>query len=295
AGRCATRSAIEAALAALLVREEPSAARLLGAFNSDFRQTDIPMVLDRLTEMSANQEEPWGTEPTPEGILAAAAIDLPTVANRLIELLNNDNDYLRGCAADAAAVLLKQDPMRVIALGPPLMSSIRGKDRGYAGASHPSVSAARALAQAWRGEPALTVTILESSASMLVPESKALLVQTVRFLQGWREPWDASETAGLAAVEFCVRRLNGDWGLEAADEASQELETLSREIPDVVARNIDSLIGLMLSMTANRQVSSILTDNQPKSHDPLEAIERASAKMAHNARLRRLAETIRRA
>src|SRR5262249_25582874 len=33
AGRCATRSAIEAALAALLVREEPSAARLLGAFN----------------------------------------------------------------------------------------------------------------------------------------------------------------------------------------------------------------------------------------------------------------------
>src|SRR5439155_6455565 len=139
-------------------------------------KTDIPRVLDRLIEMSANQEEPWGTEPVPEGILAAALLDLPTVSNRLIELLNNDNDYLRGCAADAAALLLREDPKRVVVLGPPLIFSIRGKDRGYAGESHPSVSATRALAQAWRGEPLLTVKLLEASAPKLGDEAKALLV-----------------------------------------------------------------------------------------------------------------------
>lgn len=294
-GHCNTRSAIEAALDALTVRAEPCAARLLSTFKSEFRQTDIPTVLDRLIEMSANQEEPWGTEPVPEGILAAAAIDLPTVSNRLIDLLNDNNDYLRGCAADTAALLLREDPKRVVTLGSPLISSIRGKDRGYAGESHPAVSATRALAQAWRGEPMMTVGLIEANAAKLEDEGKALLVQVLRFLQGWREPWDASEGAGIAAVEFCVRRLNGDWGLEAADEASRELESLSREVPHLVARNIDALIGVMLRMTAERPVSPLLADEPAKQNNPLEAMERASAKIARNARLRHIAETIGRA
>src|SRR5439155_10066976 len=151
------------------------------------------------------------------------------------------------------------------------------------------------LAQAWRGEPLLTVKLLEASAPKLGDEAKALLVQVVRFLQSWRGPWDASEAAGIAAVEFCIRRLSGDWGLEAADDASRELESLSDEIPHLVARSIEALIGVLLGMTADRPISPLLTAEPVKRNNPLEAIERASVKMARNARLGRIADIIGRA
>ena len=133
AKRCEPRAVVEAALGALAVRSEAEAAKLLYSFKNSLRQNDLPSVLDRLIDMVSRQTEPFGPKPVPEGIRAAAAVDLQAVLNRLVSLLDSDNESERGAAADAAAILLHEIPSIITALGPALVTSIRAEDLGYAG------------------------------------------------------------------------------------------------------------------------------------------------------------------
>lgn len=290
--RCPARSAVEAAIAALVIRSEPEAAKLLWQFSDEFHPDDLPGLLDRLVEMASSQQEPWGSEPVGDGVLAAAAVDLPTLTTRIIDLLDNDDASTRGAAADAAALLLSQDAARVIALGPALVASIRGEDSGYAGDPHPATSALKALAEAWRNDPEQTMRIVEARSTGLPNEIKALLLRVVRFIQRFREPWDASDSAGRIAVEFCLRHLGGDWGDEAADEASIELESLAREVPHLLAPRSAALIGCILNMTAPSQASALQADQPLDAFDPSTTIQLAAAKIKRGARLRRAAEIL---
>ena len=293
--KCKPRDVVDAALRALALRPEAEAAKVLYSFKDDLRQNDLPSVLDRLIDMVSRQAEPFGPEPVPDGILAAADVDLQTVLNRLIARLDSDNESERGAAADAAVILLNEIPSLITALGPALVTSIRTEDRGYADYPHPSASAARALAEGWRVEPEQTMSIIEDNAAALSDDARAVLVRTVSFLQRWREDWDAPEAAGLFAVQFCLRHIGGDWGEEAAKEASEEIGYLARKIPHLFIPNIDALLGVLLQSAAPVERSPLLAVHPEEYSDPLFAMERASAQIARGAMVRRIAECIGRA
>lgn len=289
AQRCAARALVEGCIAALTVRSEPEAAKLLSRFRDDLRAADLGPVLDRLIHMAAVQSGPWDSPAVTDGLTAAAAVDLPAVTARIIELLMSEDETTRGAAADAAACLLVEDASRVIALGAALVASIHGEDEGFSGSPHPNTSAMKALAEAWRGEPLTTMSIVENAAAAN-EEAKPHLLRVSRFIQHWREPWEANEDAGKAAVEFCLRHLGGDWGEEAATEASYELEHLAREVPHLLTPRVDSLMGMILGLTAPTNTSPLLADQAPPNE--LAALELATLRIGRSARLRRIAETL---
>ena len=289
AHQCEPRAVVEAALGALAVRPEAQAAKLLYNFKDDLRQNDLPIVLDRLITMVSRQAEPFGPEPEPEGIRAAADVDLQAVLDRLIDLLDSNNESERGAAADAAAILLYETSSLVTVLGPALVTSIQAKDRGYGGDPHPGASAARALAEGWRGAPEQTMSIIEDNAARLSDDARAVLVRTVWFIHRWREDWNAPEAAGLFAVEFCLRHIGGDWGEEAAKQASEEIGYLANEIPHLFVPNMDALVGVILRLTAPVEKSPLTAVPPKELSDPLFAMERFSAEITRNAIVGRLA------
>ena len=131
-----------------------------------------------------------------------------------------------------------------------LPRAFAGADSGYSGYPHPTSSALRALAEAWRGEPELTRRIVEAEAAEACQEARDQLARVPWFLERFREPWDASAAATAEAISFIVRRAGGDWGEEAAYHASDHLASLARDIPEAVAEHVDGMLGAILALCA---------------------------------------------
>ncbi len=288
-GRCDDRAAVQAALAVLPARGIPEAARLLDAFDDQLRPDDLPPVLGRLVEMAAARHELLHPpQPVQEGLLAAARTDLSAVTAHLIERLGSDDEWTRADAADAAAVLLREDPGRVVGLGPALVASIRGEDIIYADYPHPASAATRALAEAWRGQPGTTVAIIEAGASALSEEARRELIRTVAFLHhGW-ELVDITE----AAIGFCLQRLGGGWGEEAARAAAAALEDLAREVPAQVLPHLDALLGELLALCVAPESSPLTVEQASAEATQVAALQAIQRRVARDGRRGTLARTI---
>jgi len=294
AGRCPPRRALAAAAAVLRQHRSAPAAHLLAVLEPDLRPGDLLGLLDQLIALASGEEDDrFWPAPAPEGLITASHVDLNAVTGRIADHLASDDELIRQAGADAAGVLLAADAARVIALGPPLAASIRGEDAGYAGEPHPAAAALRALAEAWRGQPALTRQIIETRAAGATPEARAELSRVPWFLQRFREQWDAPADATAEAVSFVVRRAGGDWGDEAADHAAEHLESLAGEIPGAVARHVGEMLGTILALCAQGR------DEQPAVAIPaagmpamIAALERDTLRSRRDARRRRLAATI---
>ena len=255
---------------------------------------DLPEVVDQLINLaSGDAYDHWRPPAAPDGLWAAAEVDLALVSNRITECLESDDEWTRHIAADGARVLIRQDPTRVVALGPALAASIRGPDVGYAGYPHPSGAALSALAAAWRDESATTRSIVEAHAAGAPSEVQGELARIPWLLQRFREPWDASDPATAEVLDFLVLRAGGDWGDEAADHAVDTLESLSRYLP-AVATHIDALLGHVLALCAAEPAQAIDTGAHPMAQQ-IEAMERVGRRMQREGRRRRLAQSVGRA
>lgn len=291
-GRCPPRRALDAALAVLASQRSVDAGRLLALLEPELRSSDLPSALDQLIDLASGEEfGPWRLPISWDGLIAASHVDLALVINRIVGHLGSDDDRTRESGADAARVLLGQDPTRIVALGPALAESVRGPERGYAGYPHPASAALQALAEGWRGEPQLTRRIVEDAAAGASQAAKNELARVPWFLQRFRQPWDASATATSEAVAFVVQRAAGDWGEEAADHAADHLLDLTRGIPEPVALHIQALLGAILALCGpDRDATNLET--QVGAPPVLAAIERESVRIGRDARRRRLAGAV---
>ena len=292
AGRCSPRRALDSALVVLRRRRSPEAGRLLAALQPELRAGDLPEVLDQLIALASGEEhDRWRPPSSPEGLIAAANADLPAVTDRVIEHLTSDDEAVREAGADAARILLALDAKRVVALGPPLVASVRGQETAYAGYPHPTSAALRALAEAWRGEPELTCQIIEAGATRTSSEARSELSRVPWFLHRFREPWDASDAATQAAISFLVRRAGGDWGDDAADQAADHLRSLGGDVPEAIVAHVDGLLGQILSLCAPDRDEPVIPADAgiPPA---LAALERQSLRLQRDARRRHLAETV---
>jgi hypothetical protein len=127
-GRCPPRRALDSALAALRRYRSIEASHLVGFLSPELVAADLPDVVDQLINLASGDEDHWRPPAAPAGLAAAAHVDLPFVTNRITKQLASDDEWDRHKAADAARVLLTENPTRVIALGVPLALSIRGPD-----------------------------------------------------------------------------------------------------------------------------------------------------------------------
>ncbi|PZS09136.1 MAG: hypothetical protein DLM64_11120 [Solirubrobacterales bacterium] len=296
-GQCPPRRSLDVARAVLRRYRSADAGRLLAVLEPDLRPEDLPDLLDQLIALASGEERdlapvPWRQPCSPEGLIAAAHVDLPAVTGRIIEHLASDDESTREAGADAARVLLALDATRIIALGSPLAASVRGPESGYAGYPHPASAALRALAEAWRGEPGLTRRIVEAEAAGASHEARGELSRVPWFVQRFREPWDASAPATLEAVSFAVRRAGGDWGDDAADHAADHLTGLAREIPRAVAAHADGMLGAILALCAPEDQGSLAAAPEMGAPAMVAALERESLRIRRAARRRHLAESV---
>jgi hypothetical protein len=290
-GNCRPRRALVAALAVLTRLRSVDAGRLLAVLEPELLPADLPDVLDQLIALASEEQVGLRETPSsPEGLIAASRVDLPTVTERIIDQLRSDDERRRQAAADAARELLAVDPKRIVALGPPLAASVRGAEQAYFGYPHPTSAALRALAEGWRGEPQLTRGIIESEAARAGQGAKDELSRVPWFLQRFREPWDAGAEATSEAISFVVQRAAGDWGDEAADHAADHLEGLVRHVPGAVAAHTDEMLGTILTLCAPDRDAPALPTGADVS--PMQVVERDILRNRRDARCRRLARTV---
>lgn len=291
AGRCRPRLALDAAIGALFLQRSVQAGLLFALLEPALTVADIRRVVDRLIELTAGEDWPWELPVSSDGLRAAARVDLATVTDRVIEHLASDDERTRQAGACAAEDLLAVDPTRITVLGPPPAGSIRGEDAGYAGTPHPTSAALRALAQAWRGEPALTRQIVETAAAGASQHVRDQLARVPWFIQRFRQPWDASPEATSQAIAFLARRASGDWGDEAAALSAEHLGFLADEISEAVAAHVEELLGVVLALAQRREDSTQL-DTDAGLPPALRELERMNRRVQHNKRVRDLAEAI---
>jgi hypothetical protein len=291
-GRCPPRRALDAACTVLARQRSVEAGQLLAFVEPELHPEDLVNVLDQLINLASVEEHVIRRLPSsPDGLIAASRVDLQAVTARITDHLGSDDDRSREAGADAARELLVIDATRIVTLGPPLVASVRGPDRVYAGNPHPASAAARALAEGWRGEPELTRQIVEEHASRANQEVKDELSRVPRYLQRFREPWNASVRATSEAISFAVRRAGGDWGDEAADRSADHLEGLAREIPDAVAIHIDELLATILGLCSPVvHISASLIETAAPS--TIVALEREGRRIGRTTRRRRLAAAV---
>lgn len=291
-GRCPPRRALDAALAVLASQRSVDAGRLLALLKPELRPSDLPGALDQLIDLASGEEfGPWRLPISWDGLIAASHVDLALVINRIVGHLGSDDDRTRESGADAARVLLAQDPTRIVALGPALAASVRGPERGYAGYPHPASAALQALAEGWRGEPQLTRRIVDAAAAVASHAVKDELARVPWFLQRFRQPWDASAAATSETVAFVVQRAAGDWGEEAADHAADHLLDLARDIPEAVSPHIQALLGAILALCGPDRDATAL-GAQAGTPPVLAVLEREPVRIGRDARRRRLAGTV---
>lgn len=291
-GNCPPRSALDSARSVLRRGRSVDAGHLLALLEPELRPEDLPDVLDQLIDLTSGEElGPWRVPSSPDALIAASHVDLSAVTDRITAHLASDDEHTREAGADAARVLLALDATRILALGPPLAASVRGKDSGYGGYPHPTSAGLRALAEGWRGQPELTRQIVETAAATASQEARDQLSRVPWFLQRFREPWDVSAAATSEAISFVVRRAGGDWGEEAADHAADHLQSLAREVPQTVASHVDEMLGAILALcTPDRDATPIPTETEAPPW--LTAMEQMSLQVRRSSRCRRLAETV---
>lgn len=227
----------------------------------------------------------------PAALLALAAVDLPSVTDAITDGLADDDDARRADAAEAARYLLVTDPTRVVALGEPLVRSIRGKDIVYAGYAKPAASAARALAEAWRGMPAATAGIIERNADALSDDGREELMSVLHSLHRWGDDTAIPSEAVREAVAFALRRLDGAWGGRVAGKASDELLSLAKGYPDDAIGAVDGITAAFLA-ECRPQTTSALVAGTPMGTGMMAAMTQFGEQMAQQGRRRDLAETL---
>jgi hypothetical protein len=298
-GNCPPRRALDAARAGLGQCRSAPAGRLLALLEPELRREDLSDVLDQLIALASGDDfDPWRMPSSPDGLIAASHVDLPAVTDRIVMHLASDDERTREAGADAAQVLLVLDATRVVALGPPLAASVRGQESFYAGYPRPTSAALEALAQGWRGEPALTRQMVEAEAATASQEARNELSKVPWFVLRFREPRDAATAAAGAsasatseAISFIVRRAGGDWGDKAADNNADHLRSLGHDVPEVVASHIHEILGVILALCApDRDATPIPAETSVPPW--LAAMESESLRTRRDARRRRLAETM---
>jgi hypothetical protein len=291
-GDCPPRRALDAVLAVLASERSVDAGQLFALLEPELRLSDLPGVLDHLIDLASGEDfGPWRLPVSSDGLVAASHVDLQVVIDRIVRCLGGDDAHIRQASADAARVLLGQDPTRIVALGPALAASVRGPDRGYAGYPHPASASLRALAEGWRGEPQLARAIVEDVAAVAAQPAKTELARVPWFLQRFRQPWDASAPATSEAVAFVVQRAAGDWGEKAAELAADHLLDLAREIPEAVAPHIHAVLGALLPLCGPQRDATAF-DAAAGAPPFLAALEGMSLRIGRNARRHRLASTM---
>lgn len=292
ASKCAPRLAIKVALSVLARQPLREAGQLVVLLCDELEVADLAdAVIDNAITLSAGIDDHWRPTPFPEALLSLAHFDLVTVTTRVEELLTSDDETLRADASDAAGSLLAADPSRIFGLGPALVLSIQGQDRGYSGTPHPATAAARAIAQAWRKFPVETQRIVETHAASLSDEVKAEIVRIPWFMRPWFDDGDASKVVIATTIDFLIHRIYGDWGEEAADTATSILEDLVRDVPNQLVSHTDAILGqiLALSQPMPSGICPILSIDTP---DLLATLERQSVFIQRGARRRRLAQAV---
>ena len=292
AGACPPRRALDVALHILAGERSVEAARLLALLEPELQSSDIPPLLDRLIDLTSGSDlgplhEPVSTQ----GLIAASHIDLTVVIDGILEHLGGLDDRRREAGAVAAGVLLRADPTRVVALGPPLAASVQSRERGYAGYPHPNSAALGALADGWRGDPTFTRRVIEDAAALGSQEAKDELSRVTWVLLRHRQPSDATTAATSEAIDFLVRRASGDWGEEAADRAAELLLSLVKDIPDAVAPHTQALLGTVLSLCAPRAAEGPL-ELGAATLSALDVLEQGTLDIRRASRRRRLAGAI---
>ena len=249
-GRCPARRALESAIAVLRRFRSIEAGDLMAFLRPDLLPADISDVVDRVINLaSGDKYEHWRPPAAPKALIAASEVDLPLVTRRITEQLASDDEWTGQSPLTPACVLLRLDATRIVALGEPLIASIRGPDSGYAGYPHPAAAVVSALATAWRGEPATTRSIVETSAAETPEAVKAELSRIPWMLWHFRESWDADKGATSEALDFLVGRASGDWGDDAADHAVDTLENMAGEV-SAMADHVEALLGHVLTLCA---------------------------------------------
>jgi hypothetical protein len=288
AGRCPPRKALDAACTVLRRQRSVDACELLALLEPELLSRDLSDIIDQLISLASGEDlGPWHRPSSSAGLVAASHVDLPAVIERIIAHLASDDEVTRQAGADAAFVLLTIDASRVVELGPPLAASVRDQDRGYAGDPHPGTSALGALAEAWRSEPQLTRQIVETQAMSANEKVRNQLSRVPWFLQRFREPWDATDSATSEALDFMVRRSSGDWGEEAAFHTADHIANLAREIPEAVVPHVNALLGMILALCLPDLDPTLATPSAGEA-----AMERQRLHMQRDSRRRHLADAV---
>lgn len=228
-------------------------------------------------------------EPRPAALLALATVAWPIVEGAVIEFLAADDSVLRELGARAAGHLLCAEVARLQTLGEPLVRSIRGRDVGYAGQPAPGSAAIGALADAWLRAPQATVEVVERHAIAVSAELREVLADVGRVvLLGLRDVGAVEETA-LAAMDFYLRRLGGDWGDDVAATAARELESAVTWFPRMAPQRADAIFGaLILECTSEERLPSPLAITPPE----IARMEAMGGRINADSRRRNLADAL---
>jgi hypothetical protein len=294
-GQVTRRAAAAAGAHALAAFASPEAGRLVAELAGELSDDEAAAALPGAIQLAGDDDGFLGIRrpPEPASLLALAARDLVAVTAGVAVALDDVSDQRRADAAEAARYLLMSDPGLVIGLGPALVASIRGADEGYAGTPSPGACAARALAEAWRGEPQTTVAIVEAGAAGLTEQGRGVLASVVRFLRRWDDDTPVPPPAVQEATAFLLRRLDGGWGGRVADEATDELLAFATEYPADVLASGDALLAALLSACQQPQETTL---HLPGGHGPaegfLQALEQMNERVGRHRRRTDLAQAV---
>jgi len=295
-GQVTRRAAAAAGAQALAAIASPEAGRLVAELAGELSDDEAAAALSGAIELAGDDDDGFigiRRPPEPASLLALAARDLVAVTVGVAAALDDASDQRRADAAEAARYLLMSDPARVIGLGPALVASIRGPDEGYAGTPSPGACAARALAEAWRGEPDTTATIVEAGAASLTEQGRGVLAGVVRFLRRWDDDTRVPAPAVLEASAFLLRRLDGGWGGRVADEATDELLTFATDYPADVLPSGDALLAALLAACQQPQSTSLYVPGGDGPADEyLRALEQMNDRAGRHRRRRDLAQAV---
>lgn len=294
-GQVTRRAAAAAGAQALAAIASPEAGRLVAELVGEISDDEAAAALSGAIELAGDDDGFIGIRrpPEPASLLALAARDLVAVTAGVAAALDDASDQRRADAAEAARYLLMSDPARVIGLGPALVASIRGPDEGYAGTPSPGACAARALAEAWRGQPQTTSAIVEAGAAGLTEQGRGVLAGVVRFLRRWDDDTPVPAPAVREASAFLLRRLDGGWGGRVADEATDELLTFATDYPADVLPSGDALLAALLAACQQPHSTSLHVPGGDGPADAyLRALEQMNERTGRHRRRRDLAQAV---
>lgn len=220
----------------------------------------------------------------------AAAVALATAAwedfrATLLQELRHESDWRREAACHAARYIMRECPDHSEELVGPILDSIWRKDRGYAGNPAPGAAAVHAIAEAWSQQPNTCIDSVERRGASGSSEVRDTLMNIPHCL---RRIDTLTPEAEVQIIRFLLRRMDEDWGVEAAAEASHELAGFADERPLALAPLISELIGLLIRACQPEARDLIKTIKDPQ----LEQLEKMSRNQQRRAVRGNLAEAL---